>query len=65
MNREVHVRICERLGVQIPGATRQPRIHAKEVPTGHRASARPYQMDFAVEGQLLRNRGPARTQIPG
>src|ERR1700756_403777 len=23
MNREVHVRICERLGVQIPGATRQ------------------------------------------
>ena len=22
MNREVHVRICERLGVQIPGATR-------------------------------------------
>src|SRR5215469_16122689 len=24
MNREVHVRICERLGVQFPGATRQP-----------------------------------------
>ena len=23
MNREVHVRICERLGVQLPGATRQ------------------------------------------
>ena len=22
MNREVHVRICERLGVQLPGATR-------------------------------------------
>jgi len=42
MNREVHVRICERLGVQIPGATRQPQIHAEEEPTGHRASARPY-----------------------
>src|SRR5215469_2282620 len=24
MNREVHVRICERLGVKFPGATRQP-----------------------------------------
>jgi hypothetical protein len=23
MNREIHVRICERLGVQFPGATRQ------------------------------------------
>ena len=23
MNREVHVRICERLGVKFPGATRQ------------------------------------------
>jgi hypothetical protein len=25
MNREVHVRICERLGVQIPGSTRRKR----------------------------------------
>ena len=24
MSREVHVRICERLGVKLPGATRQP-----------------------------------------
>jgi len=48
MNREVHVRICERLGVQIPGATRQPRIQAKEAPTGHRASARPYRHPDAL-----------------
>src|SRR5262245_35179658 len=25
MNREIHVRICERLGVRFPGATRQAR----------------------------------------
>ena len=24
MNREIHVRICERLGVKFPGATRRP-----------------------------------------
>jgi hypothetical protein len=27
MNREVHVRICERLGVKFPGPTRQKRPH--------------------------------------
>ena len=26
MNREVHVRICESLGVKLPGATRPPRV---------------------------------------
>ena len=26
MNREVHVRICERLGVKVPGATRQTQV---------------------------------------
>ena len=31
MNREVHVRICERLGVKFPGATRRQRATA--VPT--------------------------------
>jgi hypothetical protein len=31
MNREIHVRICERLGVQSPGATR-PR---GEIPRGY------------------------------
>ena len=65
MNREVHVRICERLGVQIPGATRQPRIHAKEEPTGHRASARPYR--GPVEGLLQTSgsdcRHPLRPQL--
>ena len=33
MNREVHVRICERLGVKCPGPTRQPRqIGPKQSP---------------------------------
>src|ERR1017187_3108679 len=40
MNREIHVRICERLGVKIPGATR--RVETEwETLLGHRRPGRP------------------------
>src|SRR5215831_15218501 len=53
MNREVHVRICERLGVQFPGATRQfiDQARAQKGAVGAAPSfqQQPFHAEFAME----------------
>src|SRR5215471_19099212 len=50
MNREVHVRICERLGVKLPGATR-PAHPTAEWQSAHRSL-------WLGANPSLRNQGP-------
>ena len=40
MNREVHVRICERLGVQFPGPTRQEETELSQTGLRRRGESR-------------------------
>ena len=52
MNREVHVRICERLGVKLPGPTRQFRSHGSV--RGAVRNGRPYREH---QNQVAENKG--------
>jgi hypothetical protein len=58
MNQEVHVRICERLGMKFPGPTRQFRTHAVQL------TASSFDHLLGKRQDLVRRVEPERASVP-